>query len=80
MADSNLNSSTLVMHHLNGYEIMDEFARKWIEAWEAANFEFIKFNGITIKHNGSVFEAGTTVKPEDIFTITWNLSKTPYEE
>ena len=33
MADE--QTSSLIMHHLNGYEIVDQYARNWIKAWEA---------------------------------------------
>lgn len=83
MADiiTDINStSSLVMHHLNGYEVMDEFARKWIKMWEDTYFEPIKFTSLSIKHNGTTFQSGATVKAGDVFTITWNLSKAPYQD
>lgn len=82
MTETNLptiESSGLTMSYLNDYEIVDAKARKMIQEWQDANFNWIKFDSTQVLYNGGLLTIGGTVKSGDKFTVKYNLSKLPLQ-
>ena len=82
MTETNLpaiESSGLTMSYLNDYEIVDAKARKMIQEWQDANFNWIKFDSTQVLYNGGLLTIGGTVKSGDKFTVKYNLSKPPLQ-
>lgn len=79
MADE--QTSSLIMHHLNGYEIVDQYARNWIKAWEVQNWQQIAFKSISVTTASGIPPLHSdTLTHGDVFIVIATLSKIPIDK